>query len=101
MRGSVVSAAGLQSTSSWGKRTHLSRRVGGFVLRSSPSLFFFGPSAKQHRPEVHYVVGQRAPQRHALDFVEPSHRKRRQAAITSQVGIHGFARRGPFFVNLF
>src|ERR1700758_2076194 len=58
-------------------------------LRRSCALFCLvvwlrhGVLAKQGPAKVQDVVGQRAPQRHALDLVQAAHRELRQAAITS------------------
>ena len=51
----------------------------GFALHSLCNLVL----AQQRFAEVHQVVSQGAPQRHAFDFVQAAHRERCQPAIHS------------------
>ncbi len=53
----------------------------------------FAASAQQRRSEVHQVVRQRRPQRHARRLGQPAHRQLHEPAVGFQVRVDRFARR--------
>ena len=52
-------------------------------IRFAPILFCSRVLAQQGFAEVHQVVSQGAPQRHAFDFVQAAHRERCQSTVSS------------------